>query len=185
MNSHIDEIIRSLEHIKDLSSASFGSLNSFQLNWKPAEQKWSIGQCFDHLIVSNKEYFRQLESLGQGKEDKNIWKHIPGLPGLFGHLLLKSVSEESKRKLKAPKIFEPSLSEIRSDIISEFVVHQNRLIEFIRKLEKADLRKTKITSPVSRFITYSLSDTFNILAAHEHRHYKQAMNVKHSANFPR
>lgn len=34
----------------------FGRVSGKQVNWKPGENEWSIGQCFDHLIVSNRPF---------------------------------------------------------------------------------------------------------------------------------
>ena len=45
----------------------FQSLSSTQLNWKPSENEWSIGQCLDHLIVSNTTYFPTFEKVLHGK----------------------------------------------------------------------------------------------------------------------
>ena len=42
-----------LEQIKNTAQVELSALNSSQLNWKPADKKWSIAQCLDHLIVSN------------------------------------------------------------------------------------------------------------------------------------
>ncbi|MDP4261158.1 MAG: hypothetical protein Q8941_01390 [Bacteroidota bacterium] len=38
-------------------NANFADLSFSQLNWKPAPGSWRIGQCPDHLIVSDCLYF--------------------------------------------------------------------------------------------------------------------------------
>lgn len=37
---------------------TFGGLSARQVNWKPSEAEWSVGQCFDHLVISNRAYER-------------------------------------------------------------------------------------------------------------------------------
>jgi hypothetical protein len=31
----------------------FENITQEQLNWKPAPESWSIGQCLDHLVVAD------------------------------------------------------------------------------------------------------------------------------------
>ena len=32
-----------------------------QINWKPSLENWSIAECVDHLIVTNKLYLKEFE----------------------------------------------------------------------------------------------------------------------------
>ncbi|MEO8664975.1 MAG: DinB family protein [Ignavibacteria bacterium] len=183
-NKYLPEVIKGLEKIKSDSINTFGSLDGEQLNWKPSPGKWSIGQCFDHLMVSNKTYFPELTSVINGEEIKNFWKKVPLLSGFSGTFLLKSLVSRN-RKFKAPDIFEPSSGTISTEIINDFSVHQDTLLDLIRQSDKFDHEEIIITSPVAKFITYSLTDTFSILSAHEQRHYEQAERVLKSEAFPK
>ena len=40
--------------VADETRRAFGQLSAEQVNWKPSEAEWSIGQCLDHLIISNR-----------------------------------------------------------------------------------------------------------------------------------
>lgn len=57
------EILDEVEGLAQDTKAIFGGLNSTQINWKPAADVWSIGQCLDHLITANQEYFPQLDQI--------------------------------------------------------------------------------------------------------------------------
>jgi uncharacterized damage-inducible protein DinB len=45
--------------IKDFGK--FKSLSEDQINWKLSAESWSIAECVDHLIVTNKLYFNEFE----------------------------------------------------------------------------------------------------------------------------
>ena len=47
--------------VAEEAKRTFGPLSAEQINWKPGEAEWSIGQCFDHLIISNRPYFTIIE----------------------------------------------------------------------------------------------------------------------------
>jgi RNA polymerase sigma factor (sigma-70 family) len=61
---------------------------------------------------------------------------------------------------------------------------QEMLKDMILKTDKAD-HNTIITSPVSRFITYSLSDAIKIITFHERRHLNQAKRIMQQEGFPK
>jgi hypothetical protein len=55
----------------------------------------------------------------------------------------------------------------------------------MEKFGDLDLKKIKISSPVNGFITYSLSDCFEIITYHEVRHLNQAKKVMETEGFPK
>src|SRR5262245_48548207 len=117
--------------IRDDTRASFGSLSRDQLNWKPSPEKWSIAQCLDHLMSANGAYFPVFEDLLKGRKQTTFWEQLPWLPGVWGKFLIKAVSPESPRKIKAPQVFAPSVSDIDGEIVSRFADQQNQVIEYI------------------------------------------------------
>ena len=166
--------------------AEFGRLRTDQLNWKPSPDKWSVGQCIDHLIVSNGEYFPIFDRvLRSPKTTSTIWESLPGLPRLWGQMLIKSVSPDGIRKQKAPKIFTPTASAVDPGIITRFIDQQERVVNYLNTITAVDADKIIITSPVARVITYSLLDACRVIVAHEQRHLLQAKRVTQLPGFPK
>jgi hypothetical protein len=166
--------------------AEFGRLVQDQLNWKPAADKWSVGQCFDHLITANGEYFPIFDRVLQGQKTTNtIWESLPGLPRIWGQMLIKSVSPDATRKQKAPKIFTPTASTVDAGIISRFIDQQERVVSYLNTMTAVDAGRIIITSPVARVITYSLLDACRVIVAHEQRHILQARRVTELPGFPK
>ena len=176
--------INDLQTISQEARQVFGHLNQTQLNWKPSAEEWSVAQCFDHLIIANESYFPIFDSISKGEKRTTFWERLPVLPGFFGNLLVKSLQPSSSRKLKAPKIFQPTSSNFDAGIIQRFVAHQEQLAVRIQSASTADLQKTIITSPVAKFVVYCLYDTFRFLVVHEKRHFEQARRVLASNQFP-
>ena len=166
--------------------AEFGSLRADQLNWKPSPDKWSVGQCFDHLIVSNAEYFPIFDRVLQGAKTTNtIWESLPGLPRLWGQMLIKAVSPDGARKQKAPKILAPTTSAVDAGIITRFIDQQERVVSYLNTITAVDAGTIIITSPVARVITYSLLDACRVIVAHEQRHILQARRLMQLPEFPK
>jgi hypothetical protein len=181
----MSEIIAELQQIAENVQTAFGHLSAEQINWKPSETGWSVGQCFEHLIKINSEYFPEFENIIKGARKNRFWENYSPLNGFFGNLMIKSLSPQARRKLKAPKAAEPSASDVSPGVIEDFVKHQAKLIDQIRQTKNLDTKKIILTSPFIKVITYSLFDTFRILVTHEKRHFGQAERVAEMADFPK
>jgi len=160
----------------------FGSLDYEKFNWSPEPGRWSIGQCLEHLVKSNEPYFAIFDSLANGTHQTTLWQRLPLWPTLWGKALYNTIKPENTRKAKAPKIFQPTIGTIPLSMLDDFCKQQPRLIAAMNAAKSVDLDRTIITSPVASFITYSLRDTFAILAAHEERHLRQAEQVLRAMN---
>ena len=165
--------------------ARFGPLTAAQLNWKPAPDRWSVGQCLEHLVNADGAYFPTFETVRQGRYRKTLWQRMPGLPTFFGRMLLKTIDPANTRKSKAPAIFKPASSEVGPDIIRRFAQQQAALVEHLQAGAGLDLDGTIIPSPVTPIVTYSLFDAFRILVRHAQRHVQQADRVVALDAFPR
>ena len=166
------------------AKSTFGNLSPTQLNWKPSAERWSVGQCFDHLISSNKGYLPIIDDVLKGRK-QSVWESMPLLPGLAGKLLIKSLDPASTRKIKAPKRFEPAQSNISASVIDDFVEQQTRIVEKMKATQHLNLEKIVITSPAIAIATYSLMDAYRVIVVHEHRHFQQAKRVTEESAFPK
>ena len=123
----------------------FCGLSLSQLNWKPSAQQWSVGQCLDHLIVTNRCFFPDIERVAAGTYKTNLWGRVSPLSGFFGRFILKSLDPEKGRRTKAPRVFEPAQSDVAPDVLEQFTAHQEELATRMRATAGADLRGLKVT----------------------------------------
>ena len=184
MDGRITQITSALTQVADDARATFGGLTTEQLNWKPAEKSWSVGQCFEHLIKTNEQFYPEFEKLAGGGRTNSFFENYSPLTGFFGRFLIKAVSEDSK-KAKAPskKIVPPS--DIDGDIITRFASHIGEVNRKVESCADADRKKTVVTSPFLAVFTYSLDDAYTVLVEHTKRHYRQAERVTKAAGFPK
>jgi len=161
----------------------FSSLSEKQLNWKPAPDVWSVGECISHLVNSNNLYLNKIEkilSLNTSSQEKDFYYK----QSLFGKLIAKGVDPAYVRKSKTFKVFFPDSSEINKDIIDEYVVSSKRFIEIAGRMRKIDLKRIKLSSPVNKLIRLNLGDPLIIIPKHDERHLNQAERVMSQKEFP-
>ena len=185
MTHRIEAASVELLELTDEATAHFGYLSAEQLNWKPSSVSWSVGQCFDHLVTIQTLYFPQLLRFSTGPPTPSAWERYSPFSSLLGRVLIRSLRPENPRKTKTASITEPSTSNLDERTIERFTEHQRDLVRHLHALPNdLDLRNVIVTSPLSRFITYSLDDCLTILIVHGHRHLGQAMRVTETGDFP-
>ena len=179
----LPDVIAAASNVASDARSTFGHLTPSQLNWKPSAERWSVAQCFEHLLTSNKGYLPIIDNVLAGYK-RTFWQSMPVLPGLMGKLLVKSMDPASTRKVKAPKRFQPAQSDISGSIIDDFVNQQQQLVDKMKATEHLDLEKIVITSPVADVVIYSLMDAYRLIVVHEQRHFQQAKRVTEEPGFP-
>lgn len=184
MTDELNNLAGKLETVSNEVRSNFGHLSAEQLNWKPSPEKWSIGQCFDHLVAGNREMLSKIELKVRRRQRSTFFEKLPLLPRIFGPIVVKTVSPESARKVKNPKILDPAESDIPLDVIERFLEGQEKVAASMEATGGVDLERTIMTSPVAPFITYSLLDGYRIVVFHGQRHLIQAKRVMETEGFP-
>ncbi|MBS1492874.1 MAG: DinB family protein [Bacteroidetes bacterium] len=178
MDKTIEGFIKRSEAVIKKTEAEFGSLSQTQLNKKPAPDKWSAAQVFDHLIIYNSAYFPIYEEVASGRHKNSLWQSINPLSHLTGHFLLKALRSNTF-KVKALKTFEPGAGTLPASIIKDFVQNTNILLKYFTQIDerRIDVNKTIVHSPAGTVFTYTLKDSMDISVTHMERHLKQAERV--------
>lgn len=173
-----------MKEVADDARSTFGSFSVEQLNWKPAEKSWSVGQCFEHIIKTNHEFYPAFDEMATGTRKNSFFENYSPLSGFFGRFLIKAVSEDSK-KAKAPsnRIVPPS--DIAPDIIDRFASHIEEVNRKVDACSGVDRQKTVVTSPFLKVFTYKLDDAYTVLVEHTKRHVRQAKRVVEADGFPK
>ncbi len=179
----IAEISVALRDAAREAESTFGGLDARQMNWRPDEHRWSIAQCFEHLVTAN-ELMRTAARAALEERPKSGWQRTPLIPALFGGLLIRSQAPSTTRKFVAPAKATPALSDLPTDLIDRFAVQQRDMAAWmIMTVSDERARRTNMLSPFVR-MAYSVLDGCRLIVAHDHRHIEQARRVLSLPNFP-
>ena len=177
----VDQTERTIGEARGL----FTGLSEERLNWKPAPDRWSIAQCLYHLTVSTEKFGAYFTAaIASGREKYPVTSSPAYRPTWMGGWLAKQLLPETTRKMSAPKVFRPSESAVLHDSLDHFLKQQAYFLGFVRQAEGLDYNKTRLRSPVTPLIRYSLADAFVIIAVHGQRHLGQARRVRETPGFP-
>jgi hypothetical protein len=181
----LNTLVSEAEKNNDAARAVAGDLTDAQLNWKPSPEQWSVAQCLEHLAVATKGFDRYFSAAFKQASSKPPIINPPAYkPTRMGGWLARHVAPESPRKLRAPRIFRPAQASAIPDSLQMFLDEQQKFIDFVRQCPGIDYNKTRIRSPVTPLVRYSLADAFVITVLHAQRHLAQARRVRDRPEFP-
>jgi hypothetical protein len=180
----LDEVRAGLDAVGQEAAVEFGGLAARQLNWRPDDTRWSVAQCFEHMVTANGLLMMSSEAALTGSEPRTVWQRLPGVPGLLGRMLIRSQAPGGTRRFTAPSKAQPAASDIAADIIPRFVAQHRDVVVRLRALDEPRAARTIMTSPFARVITYSVLDGFRLMLTHDRRHVEQARRVRQAPGFP-
>ena len=173
------------EKNSDEANALVAGLSEAQLNWTSAPDRWNIAQCLDHLAATSKAFEPYFATaIKRGREKWPTPAPVTYRPSWVGGWLIKQVVPEATRKVPAPKVFRPSQSPIIENSLEKFLNQQDEFLGFVRAAEGLDYNKTKLRSPVTPLMRYSLGDAFVVTVVHGWRHLAQARRMRETQGFP-
>jgi hypothetical protein len=173
----LDDIVRDAQH-------TFAGLDVRQLNWRPDATRWSVAQCFEHLVAADRLMLRAMDDAVGGAQPRTVWQRLPVLPGLLGRMLIRTQSPEATGKYKASPRAQPAASAIAADIVQRFVDQHVDAGERVQAIDDDAAARVIMTSPFIHVVTYSVLDGWRLIVAHDRRHLEQARRVTKSAGFP-
>jgi hypothetical protein len=169
--------------IKDFGK--FKSLSENQINWKPSAENWSIAECVDHLIVTNKLYFNEFEKQFAERQINTDCSNTKVKHKWLSKFITKSVDPNNIKKVKTFRVFMPSRSKHSKDIFNSFNEVQNGLINLVSTAMNLDLNKYVMSSPAAKIIKENFCDVLEIIRLHDRRHFNQAERLLNHPNFPK
>jgi hypothetical protein len=161
----------------------FLKLSDSQFNWHSQQEKWSIGQCIQHINMISRHWHKQFEKVLKGgiKSENNTEYNS----GFLGKYILKVITPVATKKFKTPNLFQPHFLVNGKVAMDDFLDFQKRFVDLAEKLRNYDLEKNKLDSTIYPIIQIKLGDAFEINSRHTTRHLNQALNVMHEKNFPK
>jgi hypothetical protein len=143
---------------------------------KPSPESWSANECLQHLNSYGRFYLPAIESVmsRSQKSDSSNQFSPSWLGNYFTKLMMPAADGTLSKKMKSPKDHSPKTIIESHLVISEFIDQQEKLLQLLRKAQKIDLNKNRVSISIAPFIKLKLGDVFMFLIAHLVRHTKQA-----------
>jgi hypothetical protein len=141
-----------------------------------------VGQCLEHLCITNEAYLPAISAALRGKPDAPVEEISPGW---FGRWFLRKFIEPSLNgtRLPAPSKIKPT-ARVGLSVIDRFMASNKACRELIVAARTKNVNSVRFWNPLAPGIRFTSGTGLEIIASHERRHLLQAERVRDSANFP-
>ena len=157
---------------------SVSGLTSEQLNFKPAADKWSINECLEHIVLTEKMLFEEAKKTMEAPASPKRRKDVK----VRDEEIIKGISDRS-HKVKAPaELTGKGKYSDAAQALAELEQSRKLVSNYLSTHPVADLRNHISDTP------FGLNDgyhAFLYIAGHTARHTGQIEEIKASPNFPK
>lgn len=174
----IDSLLQYFDKSTNELEKQVKGLSQAQLEFKPAADRWSISQCLEHIILSERMIFEMAkESLAKAPQPERRSEVK------LTDNNLKNMLTDRSHKFQAPKEVQPKgIYKDTETALSAFRAARQPVIDYIKKADINDLRNHVNDYPTGVVDGYQ---GLLFIASHCARHTKQIEEVKADPNFPK
>ncbi len=180
-STFLEEIASRLNDLTSRVRMTASPLTEAQLNWKPGEGLWTVGQILSHVHIPISRYLPEMETAIEaaqfGREDAQV-RHT-----VFGSMLIRASGPDSN--LPVPKAFIPGPGPFGQEVVATFLSDHTQIQQLAAKSQTIDLNRTNIRNPFLPLMRMNVADFFQILTLHAERHIGQIEQLVRRSDFPR
>jgi hypothetical protein len=179
----ITEIDANLSHAESITHG----LTREQFQWRPEPGRWSIGEYFAHMNITNGYALGAIEKgieNGRGKKGEGPFQY-----GLLVRKFIASQEPPAKKKFRAPKSFLPPVEIDPDAAVAEYRRISGELKRLTKSADGLHLARVKIEMTAlpavfRPFMKMPLGGQFLLTTTHDRRHLWQSEQVRNAPGFP-
>lgn len=153
-----------------------------QLNWKPAPDSWSVGQCLSHLVLANEVYLPPIAAAldAAGEELRRPVQYIDR--GWFSRWFMRNYIEPQRelvkpRRVPAPKKIVPG-ARVELLVLDSFLAGNRAVRELVVRAGAFDVNRIRFVNPFVSWIRFTVGTGLEIVGRHQVRHLMQGERVR-------
>jgi hypothetical protein len=183
-NPLLSEYLDQLDTIRRDARELAGGLTHRQLNWRPDERRWSVGQCLDHLTRTLRLYLGGIERMMEASRARKARGEKGFSDGILAGWLIRTMEPPPSLRIRTFGKAQPSPTLDPARVLAEFEAAHARLAELITSADGTSLVHARMPSPFVGIMRFTLRQAFAVNLAHARRHLWQARQVAVHPSFP-
>ena len=153
-----------------------------QWKWKSSPDRWSIGECAEHIILSERMLYQTaLDALASPADPE--WATKTAGKAEFLKKVMPNRNPGGAGGAKAPQEIVPTGSLSRDEVIRRFNESRAEIKAFVEKLDVA-AKQHIVTHPFPIFGDLNAYDWLIYVPLHTVRHSRQIIEVQETAGYP-
>jgi hypothetical protein len=175
-------LISELNAAEERATALAKTLTPRQLNWTPSPGVWSVGQCLEHLYLTNEVYLGPMLTSLEARQPAVVQDITPGW---LGRWFIRNFIEPSSKmkRVRAPRKIRPG-AQIEPHILDRFLDSNHRARDLVLRARNYDVNRVRFRNPFIPVIRFTVGTGLEIISKHQRRHLLQAERIRESPKFP-
>ena len=179
--------LEALHAVRQDSEILARDMTDEQFNWRPAEGKWSVGECFNHLAIATGLMLEKAVPAIERARADGLTGTPPFRYQMMGGWFVRMMeTPPGKRPMPTPKNFVPPSGVPRDEVMPRYLAVLGELRQAIERSQGLALDKLRIGSAGAggSWLRFNLAAWYAATIAHLKRHYAQAVRVTQTPGFP-
>jgi len=172
------KIVDLLNESKAEFLAAVTNLSDEQWKWKPAPNRWSVGECAEHIVLSEGALFGKAQEALKNPADPDWETKTKGKTEF-----ILDVMAARKGRAQAPEEIQPAGKMSRAEIMAKFAEVRGRTLKTVQTVD-VPLKEHLAPHPFPIFNPLNAYQWLLYIPLHNMRHDKQIEEVKATAGFP-
>jgi hypothetical protein len=160
--------------------AAIDGLTAEQWNWRPAPDRWSVGDVAEHIVLAEALLFGAVRKALASPANPDWEAQTKGKTALIERIMAPRVG-----RAQSPEPILPKGSMTPDQARETFLRQRVRITKFADQAEQAPLQQHTLDHPFPVFGTLNAYQWMIYLPLHTMRHDKQIAEVKATAGYPR
>ncbi|HET7551847.1 MAG TPA: DinB family protein [Gemmatimonadaceae bacterium] len=152
-------------------------LDEEQLAGSSEPGRWSMAQCFEHLVATAKSYHPRI-SAAIDRHPSSSASAMAYRPTWIGRKFVDAMRDTTgRRRYKAPRPFRPS-PQPAAGSAERLAASIRELDTLLARASGADIVRARVASPVVPLLKLNLGEALELQVVHIARHLAQARRVR-------
>jgi DinB superfamily len=163
------------------------NLTTDELNWRPAPDAWSVGQCLHHLYVTNEQYLPPIAKALDGRAVHPVQEITPGWFSRYfirNYIAPPAPGATVKTRARAPRQIAPAVN-VDPSVLDQLLRTNVAARDLIRRAASFDVNRIRFQNPFVPLIRFTIGTGVEVIWKHQRRHLAQAERIVESPAFPR
>lgn len=179
MHTKLVELVGEIDDARQSLTASVASLSQKQIDWRPNNESWSIGEVLDHLVLVETGISKLLHVKAREAQSGDT---SPTEGSALASLDRFPVGNR-RRRMSAPAIVTPRCGKQKDELTANLSSSRAKLMNSIALLANHDLHQLRHTHPTLGEL--DLYQWILFIGKHERRHLQQVQEILSSIDFPK
>ncbi len=176
-----EERAKAVKYLEDSRAeflAAIDGVSDAQWRWKPAPAKWSVGECAEHIVMSEEMMWGKIQGALSSPVNAEWEQQTKGKTEMIEMVMAPRLG-----RVSAPEPLVPKGDMTKAEAKARFEKQHATLIKFARETS-ADIKEHTAEHPFAMFNPLIAYQWLLYAPLHTMRHDKQIAEVKAAAGYP-